>query len=172
MCTEINPFLHTKANWGRNLQTCNACRLPYLVRVVLEAKTDNLFSSTSLLHPMARTHPVLIWRQVELSSGAKTCTHASSHHFSLWKHSHRVSDWLANSSRHKTDFMNHFIPSVDCLAHVFDTLRQDLKEDIVSFPQPWTTVPGLPHSNFSLNWNNYFFWYQCWKESWDSSVCT
>ena len=109
MCTEINPFLHTKANWRRNLQTCNACRLPYLVHVVLEAKTDNLFSSTSLLHPTARTHPVLIWRQVELSSRAKTCTHASSHHFSLWKHSHRVSDWLATSSHHKTDFMNHWL---------------------------------------------------------------
>ena len=113
-----------------------AMHVGYL-RVVLEAKTDNLFSSISLLlHPMAKTHHLLIWRQVGPFSGAKTCTHASSRHFSLWKHSHRVSVWLATSSYHKTDFIYHFIPSVDCLAHVFDILRQDLKEDIVSFPQP------------------------------------
>ena len=83
---------------------------------------------------MIKAHrSVVVWRLVGPSSGAKTCPHVFSRHSSLSKHSHRVGDWLTNSSHHAKLIIYHFTPSVDCLAHVFDTLRQDLREDMVSF---------------------------------------
>lgn len=52
---------------------------------------------------------VVVWRLVGPSSGAKTCPHVFSRHSSLSKHSHRVSDWLTNSSHHaKLIVMDHW----------------------------------------------------------------
>ena len=125
---------------------------------------------------MIKAHrSVVVWRLVGPSSGAKTCPHVFSRHSSLSKHSHRVGDWLTNSSHHaKRTVMDHLSfytlsgLSSSCVWHTATRPQRRYGKFFTVKP---TVLPLLHCVLWHLpKLNSYSFWHQCWQESGGSSI--